>query len=61
MGKRLRERAEPYADKAGVSRRMFFIGGPDSARRLRQSGAVAASAQLHAVIPERPSLPGYSL
>jgi len=24
MGKRIREHAEPYADKAGVSRRMFF-------------------------------------
>src|SRR5215472_1847761 len=24
MGKRIREQAEPYADKAGVSRRLFF-------------------------------------
>ena len=24
MGKRIREHAGPYADKAGVSRRMFF-------------------------------------
>jgi len=59
MGRRIREHAEPYARKAGVS--MFFIGGPDSARRLRHGAQSRLRVSMHAVIPERPSVPGYSL